>query len=300
LQTVLVRRRWSAAARGTNINNLKRGDFADTPVPLPPLDEQRRIVEILEDHLSRLDAGIDGLRKAELRAESLADATVHAWTSIRPHRSIPLGEMLADPMANGRSVKTRAGGFPVLRLTCLRDGAIDVSERKEGAWSVDDAAQFLVRRGDFLVSRGNGTLSLVGRGGLVEIDPDPVAYPDTLIRVRVDERTIIPEYLRLVWNGPETRQQIERAARTTAGIYKVNQASLGAILLPVPTLDAQRTIVAQCDGFTTRLQSGLTGIADERQRADSLRRSLLAAAFLGRLTGQGSETDMATDELARA
>ena len=38
------------------------------------------------------------------------------------------------------------------------------------------AEKFLIREGDFMVARGNGSLSLVGRGGLVARVPDDVAY----------------------------------------------------------------------------------------------------------------------------
>ncbi|HEX3849903.1 MAG TPA: hypothetical protein VHW01_02990, partial [Polyangiaceae bacterium] len=69
-------------------------------------------------------------------------------------------ELLAEGLANGRSVLTDDAGFPVLRLTALKHGKIDLSERKGGAWSTEEAAPFVVRKNDFLVSRGNGSLAL--------------------------------------------------------------------------------------------------------------------------------------------
>ena len=66
---------------------------------------------------------------------------------------VPLRELIGTPLANGRSVPSQVGGFPVLRLTALRNGTIDLRERKEGAWTRDDAERFLVQTGDFLVSR---------------------------------------------------------------------------------------------------------------------------------------------------
>jgi type I restriction enzyme S subunit len=50
-----VRQRWSALAAGTNINNLKRDHITETTLPLPPLNEQKRIVAAIEAHLSHLD-----------------------------------------------------------------------------------------------------------------------------------------------------------------------------------------------------------------------------------------------------
>ena len=83
---------------------------------------------------------------------------------------VTVAQVLSKPLANGCSVKSANRGFPVLRLTAVRNGIIDLTERKTGAWTAQEAASFLVRAGDFLVSRGNGSLRLVGIGGLVRHD----------------------------------------------------------------------------------------------------------------------------------
>src|SRR6202034_3509303 len=150
-----------------------------------------------------------------------------------------------EPLINGRSVQTDGDGFPVLRLTALREGRLALSERKGGRWTAADAEPFLVHRGDFFISRGNGSLSLVGRGALLEEEPDPIAFPDTMIRIRVGEQKIFPEFLRLVWDAQRIRTQIESFARTTAGIYKINQKMVQAILIPVPNLPLQRQLVTE-------------------------------------------------------
>ena len=188
---------------------LAGGDLRRLPLPLPPLAEQERIVEAIEEAFSKLDAGEAGLRTVRRLVKRMRDSVLAAAVTGRlvPQDPIdtPATKLLADldikaldlenedstlqkswavarvadlllaPLANGRSVRTRAGGFPVLRLTCLRDGRIDLGETKEGEWDAADAARYLVQRGDFFVSRGNGSLDLVGRGGLVDLEPDPVA-----------------------------------------------------------------------------------------------------------------------------
>ena len=40
-------RNWSQRAAGTNIKNIRKSELEEFPIPLPPLDEQRRIVGIL-------------------------------------------------------------------------------------------------------------------------------------------------------------------------------------------------------------------------------------------------------------
>ena len=68
----------------TNIAHLSASRFKSIEFPVPPLDEQRRIVEILEDHLSRLDAAPAVLfafhRVEALRASLLHHAATGAWT----------------------------------------------------------------------------------------------------------------------------------------------------------------------------------------------------------------------------
>lgn len=266
---------------GSTIAHLPQQQLRRVPVPLPPLDEQRHIVDLLEDHLSRLDAATSYLSLASSRSQVLHEQLLtSALTEVDTHES-PLADLLVAPLTNGRSVPTQEGGFPVLRLTALRGDRIELSERKAGAWARADAERHLVQRGDFLISRGNGSLHLVGRGGLVDQDPDPVAYPDTLIRARPNESQVSAEYLSLAWNSVPVRRQIETVARTTAGIYKVNQKDLGGIRVPVPSLDRQADIVSQVNDQ----RSALGRLDIERQctieRAIGLRRSLLAAAFSG-------------------
>ncbi|MPV49227.1 restriction endonuclease subunit S [Pseudactinotalea sp. HY158] len=269
--------------------SLRREDLEAQEILVPPLEEQRRIVAILEDHLSHLDAADSQLDAAAMRISALsAHVLAHALADATCDE-VPLTSLLGRDLANGRSVKTCEGGFPVLRLSALTDGMVDLRERKPGAWTADEAERFLVHQGDFLISRGNGSLHLVGRGGLVAEDPDPVAFPDTLIRARPRADLVDAGFLALVWNSTSVRRQIEQVARTTAGIYKVNQRDLGRVVVPVPSLPDQRRILAEVAAGREALGRLTQATGAARERSGALRRSLLAAAFSGRLTGSSSD-----------
>jgi hypothetical protein len=58
-----VRNRWSASAKGSNINNLKITDIASTMVPVPSLAEQRAIAATIDEQFSRLDATLGAVRR---------------------------------------------------------------------------------------------------------------------------------------------------------------------------------------------------------------------------------------------
>ncbi len=290
--------RFGEAGRGVNIRHLGKRGLTSFPVPVPPLPEQRRIVAAIEEHFSRLDAANAAIESARGRNLVLASQLIDAaWEVGFP--SVPLQEVLAEPLANGRSVTTDPDGFPVLRLTALRSRRIDLSERKGGAWTAVDATNCLVRRDDFLIARGNGSLSLVGRGGLVDIDPDPIAYPDTLIRARCAKDRCLPEYLALVWDSRPVRRRLESLARTTAGIYKVNQKMLQKIELPVPSVEKQAEFVLRTHDQLELASQLNDSISITQRRSAAFRRSILAAAFSGKLVPQDPSDEPASALLER-
>lgn len=316
---------------GTTRKRISRKNLGTVELPVAPLAEQPRIVATIEEAFSKLDVGEAGLLNVRrllrrMRAAVLAAAvtgrlvsqdhtdgpaaTPHGSVGARPSSepldalpptwsTVELSEIVSEPLANGRSVRFRAGGFPVLRLTSLRDGRIDLAERKEGEWDAASAAKFLVRQGDFLVSRGNGSLALVGRGGLVDEEPDAVAYPDTLIRVRVPEQVLDPSLLALIWNSQVVRQQLESQARTTAGIYKVNQGMLAAVRLPLPPREEQNRIVGEVERQMSFIDACQRSVEAGLAVSAALRRSVLRAAFEGRLVQQDPTDEPASVLLER-
>jgi len=273
-----------AIGQGGAQPNISQSMLRSWPIPIPSLEEQRRIVAILEDRFSHLGTAEIALHAASMRTETLLESSLASCLSQEDTQEWRLKDLLAEGLSNGRSVPTEDGGFPVLRLTALKDGQLDLSERKGGAWTASDAKPFLVKEGDVMVSRGNGSLNLVGRCALVPPVPDPVAFPDTMIRVRPNQSIVLPAYLALIWNSRIVRRQIESMARTTAGIYKVNQRQLEMITLPVPGLNAQQVVVDQV-GFIQDQQAHLVRHIELLiEQSVILRRSLLAAAFRGDLT----------------
>ncbi|WBC17002.1 restriction endonuclease subunit S [Micromonospora sp. WMMA1998] len=285
--------------QSVNLASISLTTMKRFPVPVPPLAEQRRILESLEEKLTHLVGAERGVTSSLRRLSVLQSAIIEQMIGPGTMPSRTLGSLLLTKMSNGKSVPTLAGGFPVLRLTALQDGRIDAREIKEGAWDALAAAPFIIRGGDFLVSRGNGSLRLVGQGGLVASNPDPVAFPDTLIRVRTDPSQIRAEYLALVWKSRYVRRQIEASARTTAGIYKINQALMAKIELPVPGLSDQDEVLLRWRAAEGRLKRLDAVLNSATRRAAALRSSLMITAFVGRLVSQDDTDEPAQQLLAR-
>lgn len=298
--------------QGSAQGGINRSFASNTEIPLAPLNEQRRIVTKLEKLLSRVDAAQERLatiphilkrfRQSVLSAACSGNLTTdwreqhglaqHQW------KKSALTNLLSEPLSNGRSV-VDGEGFPVLRLTCLKNGKIELSERKLGAWTFDTAKKFLVLEGDFFVSRGNGSLSHVGRGGLVEEKPDPVAFPDTLIRLRVRNDLMYPKFLREIWRSSLVRNQIESAAHTTAGIWKISQKDIESFILPVPRLSEQQEIVRRVEGLFKTADALEARYLKAKKHVDKLTQSILAKAFRGELVPQDPTDEPASTLLER-
>lgn len=185
---------------------------------------------------------LDAVFAGRIAAESESAA---GWPIVR------LGELLRSPLANGRSVPDEAGGFPVLRLSALRGRYLNFYESKEGAWSEAAAKPFIVEQGDLLFVRGNGARRLVGRACIASRPPVRVAFPDTAIRARLDPRIVEIDWVWYYTESSGGRAQIERRARTTAGIFKVSQEDIQSLTVPVPSLGEQRRLLAKVEQLMT-------------------------------------------------
>lgn len=191
-------------------------------------------------------------------------------------------QLITEPLSNGRSVKTAAIGFPVLRLSALADGIIDVRENKIGAWTAKEAFPYRIAERDFLVSRGNGSIRLVGVGGVVQAVPEPVAFPDTMIRFRVSDGVDL-QLFRHIWNSRTVRNQIERKAKTTAGIYKVNQGDLETCVIPLPPVAEQVRIRERIERLVSEAEAADAEVQRAASRSVRFRQAILKWAFEGKL-----------------
>jgi type I restriction enzyme S subunit len=306
----------NSLATGTTFKELSGAAFSRLPLPLPPLAEQKRIVSKIEELFSELDAGEESLRRARrqlgvyrqsLLKQAFEGKLTAPWRKQNPHlldspaapwREVEVSDVLTSKPTNGRSVKDRTGGFKVLRLTALKNGKIDLHEYKEGDWEAADAANHVVRKGDFLLSRGNGSIKLVGRGGVVLENAD-IAFPDTMIRLPLDLEQVDPSFFVYLWNSEQVRRQIENSARTTAGIYKINQSLLTRYRLPLCSLPEQREIVRLLDEQFTVIEQNEREIDAAVKRSAALRQSILKKAFTGQLVPQDPTDEPASALLER-
>jgi len=244
---------------GTKVRRVSGDSLGKIRIPVPPLEVQREIVRIL-DLFTTLEAELE----AELEARRRQYAHYRDSLLVFPEggvRWVPMGDLLREPLTNGRSVPDGTG-YPVLRLTALRGPVVDTSHRKPGAWGQEAGSRFRIEAGDLLIVRGNGSKDLIARACMVE-DSEEVAFPDTMIRVRPDLEQVSQRYLFHIWESRAARSRIERLAKRTSGVWKISQDDIARVELPIPPLEEQARIVAILDAFDALVNDLSVGLPAE-------------------------------------
>lgn len=282
-------------ASGTTFREISGKGFGETELVWPGLDEQRRIVDILEDHLSRLDAGTGLLDSLALRASawsrSIIDGQVWQAKLARFH----VAELLAEPMRNGHSapaVRDGSSGIRTLTLTAVTRNAFTNEFTKITSADPHRVQSLWLRNGDLLVQRAN-TPELVGTTAMFCGEDDWAIYPDLLIRLRANHERVLSGYLCAVLRSERAHREMRSKAKGLAGsMPKIDQAAIGSTSVPLPDLHTQRVVLERLNEVHSGHERTTTAAVVAERRAELLRRALLAAAFSGRLTGRASDMEM--------
>ncbi|MFF3259502.1 restriction endonuclease subunit S [Streptomyces sp. NPDC002932] len=274
-------------------------------IPLPPLAEQRRIVEALEGHLSRLDEAEDGIWRAMRRAGSLKRRFLADATDVEGEMSkdATLGEV-SQSVKNGIFV-SRPGleplGVPILRIGSVRPLKLDASDvRYTGLSAESDAlCGALLSEGDILFTRYNGNPDYVGACAVVPAALNDLTYPDKLIRVVVDRSQALPEYVALVCSAGAARDHIRRRVKTTAGQVGISGKEIKAIPFSLPDLEEQAARVQRYREASSAVETLQDVTRRSQVRGRHLRGAILRRAFEGELVPQDPADEPASALLAR-
>ncbi|MCX4387750.1 restriction endonuclease subunit S [Micromonospora peucetia] len=267
--------------RATTADNFPVEKLKEMRIPLPPIEEQRRIAGVLD----RADELRAKRREALAHLDDLAlgfflDLFGSPDTNPQGWPLISLTDVLAMPLRNGISPATRGEvEGHVLTLSSITGRRFDPTARKSAAFLAPHSTAQVVHTSDFLMCRGNGNLGLVGRGFFPSVAMPDTAFPDTIIAARVRTELVRPVFLEHVWRSTAVRRQIESSARTTNGTYKVNQQGLGGISFFSPPLELQDRFTARIAAVDALRANHSSGLAE----LDALFASLQDRAFRGLL-----------------
>lgn len=190
-------------------------------------------------------------------------------------------------MINGLSVKgsNDPPGVAALKLNAISSSALDFSKRRYLPINEIDVENLFIKNGDIFISRGNGSLHLVGRAAIASNVEMNVIFPDTMIRARIRHHFYINDLFLLYWDSRYIRAQIESSVKTTAGILKISQAQLQEITLPLPALEEQKEICRVASEKLFAIGRLEAEVNDQIIKAEKNKQSILISAFSGKLAG---------------
>ncbi len=255
-------------------------------IPLPPLEEQRRLVERIDALVAKIEEA-KGLREKASRELGILGEQIPMNSDNQNDWPLFSMEQIVGRvnLKNGKSLKATSlpSNIRCLTLSSMRGGKIDTAESKPVPMSLNEAKPYLVRPGDVFVVRGNGSKHLVGRAGYVENIDQLVIYPDLFIKIPIHEETILPKYFVTIWNSRQIRSQIEDSAKTTSGIWKINQGHIVSIAILVPPIAEQSSIVDQVEAVEKKCHAAKSIQSITSQELDAMLPAILDRAFRGEL-----------------
>ena len=279
--------RWvNEQVAGAKMPRVSMKIFWEHEIPLPPLEEQKRIVAILDK--------ADAICQKRQQATSLADDFLRSVfldmfgdpvTNPKEWNIYPLKNgitnITAGWSANGENHSCGADEIGVLKISAVTSGIFKPNENKVVSSSNIPSNKKLVfpRKGDLLFSRAN-TRELVGATCIVDSDYDNVFLPDKLWVINLNSNELLPEYVHMLIQHPKFKECLTSQATGSSGsMLNISKAKFEGTLAPYPSLDVQQRFkdifwkVMTCNALTN----------DSKINFDNQFNALSQKAFSGQL-----------------
>jgi type I restriction enzyme S subunit len=264
---------------------LKSKRLLPIPVPLPSLEEQRRIVAKIDELAAKIEEARCLGRKAMAEAETLLPSEIsylfskgkeNGWTT----------EFLRDYMIDdcyGTSEKTSDdnSGTPIFRMGNIQSGRLDLRDLRYLHLNDKDRAKLLLKKGDILVNRTNSA-ELVGKCAVFDLEGE-YGFASYLIRLCLDKDRAEPRLVASYINSPTGRAYMFSERKQMTGQANVNATKLKALPIALPSLPEQRRIVAYLDGLQAKVEVLKHLQSQSSTELDALLPSILDKAFKGEL-----------------
>lgn len=286
-------RKWAEEHRhGVGRPRLGLRVIRQIPIPLPPLREQQRIVEIVEDHLSHLDAADASLASSAWKAQALMASSLNAGRACFMNAGaplVPIGRVADTALGKMLDSKRSEGEFtPYLANINVRWGTFELDNLKSTPLTEAERARFELKPGDILACEGGEP----GRCAVWREQRTDIAYQKALHRIRPRDASLISSEFMAAMIEEGIRSSRWKAQFTGTTIKHLPQATLRRLEIPLPDRAAQdRWLTTHSD--TVAQVARLSRAREAAQsRSAGLRRAVLAAAFSGWLTGASSDQDV--------
>ena len=249
--------------KGATVHSLSNGFLESLRFPLPPLDEQRRIVGLL-DRAAEIRRRADAAR-AKARAIIPAlflDTFGDPATNPKGWPVVTLGDTIISGPQNGlyKPATDYGSGVRILRIDSFDDGTIaNQGVLKRLRLDQETTDKFELSEGDIVVNRVNSPPQL-GKSVLIPRLEEPVVFESNMMRMRVNSDLLLPPVLGVMLQLSSVRQALIKNAKHAINQSSINQGDVTGITVFAPPIPLQSVF------------------AEHIQRIDAVARHLDAAA----------------------
>jgi type I restriction enzyme S subunit len=255
----------------------------ELPIPVPPLDEQRRIVGQIGAQLGAINAAAKDVEAQRFSLDAFRKAIVRETLSshLQEYQRVDLSDLCSARAQYGLSLKSSSEGeCPILKMFNVEPNAMNVTrlDRISGEAVSDD---FVLQPGDILFNRTNSA-ELVGKTAVWD-DDFKATFASYLIRLRVDHEMANPYYVAEYINSAFGRSFIESVMGRAIGQVNVSASSLMRMRIPVPPVAVQDAFIERIEALAAELNKIAEALRRRQTAVDAFRPALLRAAFSGNL-----------------
>ena len=279
----LLRRRETVAFVMSSVtgSRMPRADMnvlMSMQVPLPPLEEQRRIVDIL-NRAARINTlrqrAAERLREfaPALFVKMFGDPAQNPWRW--PERRI--GEV-CDVQGGLQVTKKRRVHqieAPYLRVANVLRDQLALDDIKLIRLTENELRRTRLMRGDLLIVEGHGNATEIGRVAVWDGQIPTCVHQNHLIRARPHPSLLAPAFAAAYLNSSSGREHLLRRGKTTSGLNTITTSDVKDCTMLVPPFSLQRrfsTIIAR---VRETMNTTMTSTQTSRDLSDSLMVRLL-------------------------
>ena len=297
-QSFLYRQRIRELASGVNINNIRSEYITNMQFPLPPLSEQQRIVERIEELFAKLDEAKEKLqdvadsfavRKAAILHKAFTGELTKQWrrkngVSDESWEEKKLGEV--GVLERGRSKhrprndeRLFGGIYPFIQTGDIANADMFIEKHNQ------TLSDFGMQQSK-LFAKNTICITIAANIGKVAILSYDSCFPDSVVGLKTDEKT---DFKYVYYYLSTQQKELESKAPATAQ-KNINLKVLNDLDIPLPSLPEQHEIVRLIDDLLARERAAQQAAEQTLASIDLMKKSILARAFRGELgTNKASE-----------
>lgn len=261
---------------GTTFKAITQDIIKNIEIPVPAIEEQKRIVARIEELFSELDNGVETLKKTKQQLAVYRQAVLkEAFGVIKEY--VPLGQITSSRLGKMLDKEKNTGVLqPYLRNINVRWFSFDLSDLLEMRIEPSEHEKYSVSKGDLIICEGGEP----GRCAIWEKD-DTVFYQKALHRVKFTNESNPKFYMYYLWFAAQTGRL--NPFFTGMGIKHLTGQSL--VKVPVPNVDKEQqcSIIQEIESKLSVCDSIEKTVDTALQQAEAMRQSILKKAFEGEL-----------------